>query len=228
MKNKVLVVAAHSDDEVLGCGGVISKLTKLGHEVTVVFMTDGVGARSGNGVSGDNCKNAKKRARDSKDAAEVLGISRIEQFDFPDNALDSIPILEITKVIEGIIETERPKTVFTHFLDDLNVDHSVVARATLTATRPIVGTCVKRVFGFEVNSSTEWYFGNSQFSPNYFVDITSSFESKLEAIRKYRSELKNSPHPRSIEGIKALASLRGNAAGYKYAEAFFAYRLLED
>ena len=98
----------------------------------------------------------------------------------------------------------------------------------MTATRPIVGSPVKRIFGYEVNSSTEWFYGSTQFAPNYFVDISENFSTKIKAMSAYKNELRAPPHPRSIEGIKALASLRGNAAGYEFAEAFYIYRMLED
>lgn len=223
MKNNVLVIAAHSDDEVLGCGGVISKLAGEGSQVTVMFMTNGVGAR-GDAISS---KASDLRELHSKKAANILGISQVKQFDFPDNSLDTVPLLELTKEIEQLIDLVKPQTVFTHYLNDLNIDHSIVARATLTATRPIIGSPVKRLFGYEVNSSTEWFFGNTKFSPNYFIDISKSFITKVKAMRAYENELKTSPHPRSIEGIKALAALRGSAVGCDFAEAFYVYRFLE-
>ena len=224
MSHNILIIAAHSDDEVLGCGGTIAKLTSLGHNVATLFMTDGVSSRDD-----QNQKNLiLERKLNSEAAAIVLGVTELKQLDFPDNGMDTVPLLEITQAIEEAINLFEPDTIFTHFLNDLNIDHSTVARATVTATRPLEGSLVKKVFGYEVNSSTEWAFGHPQFSPHYFVNITETFEKKTLAMRAYENELRTCPHPRSIEGITALASLRGNASGYEYAEAFEIYRLMED
>lgn len=224
MKTKVLIVAAHSDDEVLGCGGTAAKLASQGHQVGVIFMTNGVSSRHLN----DKTKNIEQRRLHSQSAANTLNISILNQFDYPDNSMDAVPLLKVTRSIEEIIDAFQPKVVFTHFIHDLNIDHAIVARATLTATRPTLGTSVKKVLGFEVNSSTEWLFGEPHFSPNYFVNISDTFNLKLDAMRTYQDEVRPSPHPRSLEGIEALASLRGNASGYRYAEAFEIYRCMED
>jgi len=222
MNKKILVVAAHSDDEVLGCGGTLAKFAEIGFEISVIFMTDGVGSRLN-----QNKSTAESRKEHSLLAAKILGVSSITQHSFPDNGLDQLPLLKLVQKIEEKIEDFKPSIVFTHYSNDLNIDHRVVAQATLTATRPLEGTCVKKVVGFEVNSSTEWAYGSPSFTPNYFVDISSTFETKLTAMRAYKDELKNVPHPRSIEGISALASLRGNAVGVYYAEGFQIYRLVE-
>lgn len=223
MNKNILIIAAHSDDETLGCGGTISKLAQMGHNITALFMTDGISSR---GTS--TKKEAKKRKENSEHAAQILGISQTIQLDFPDNGMDTIPLLQIIKVIEENILKFQPHTIFTHYLHDLNIDHAIVAKATLTATRPLYRTSVKKVLGYEVNSSTEWAFCSPQFSPNYFVNISETFEKKISAIQIYTNEFQKCPHPRSIEGITGLASLRGNAAGYKYAEAFKIYRFMED
>ena len=224
MKNNVLVIAAHSDDEVLGCGGTIAKLVREGHRIVVLFMTDGVSSRGDH----NRKKIAKIRKIESERSAEILGISEIIRCDFPDNSMDAVPLLQVVQTIEKAISDFKPSTVFTHYLHDLNVDHSIVARATITATRPLAETLVKRVFGYEVNSSTEWAFGASQFSPNFFVNVSSSLEKKIDAMKAYKSELRTRPHPRSIGGITALASQRGSTSGFEYAEAFEVYRIIED
>ena len=224
MRNKVLIVAAHSDDEVLGCGGTIAKLTKQGNEVAIIFMTNGVSSRN----EKDELTKIQERKLHSEHAAEILGISQITQFDYPDNCMDTVPLLHVTQSIEEELLKFQPDIVITHFANDLNIDHSTVARATLTATRPLAGSSVKKVLGFEVSSSTEWAFDAPHFKPNYFVNISESFNLKIDAMRAYDSELRARPHPRSLEGIEALASLRGSASGYRYAEAFKIYRLMED
>ncbi len=224
MRNKVLIVAAHSDDEVLGCGGTIAKLTQQGNQVAVIFMTNGVSSRN----EKDELNKIQERKLNSERAAEILGIAQITQCDYPDNCLDTVPLLHVTQSIEEELRKFQPEIVITHFANDLNIDHSTVARATLTATRPLAGLSVKKVLGFEVNSSTEWAFDAPHFKPNYFVNISETFSLKIDAMRAYERELRESPHPRSIEGIETLALLRGNSSGYQYAEAFKIYRLMED
>ena len=224
MRNKVLIVAAHSDDEVLGCGGTIAKLAKQGDEVAVIFMTNGVSSRH----EKDELIKIQERKLHSEHAAKILGISQITQFDYPDNCMDTVPLLHVTQYIEDEIRKFQPEIVMTHFTNDLNIDHSTVARATLTATRPLAGSPIKKVIGFEVNSSTEWAFDAPHFKPNYFVNISETFNLKIDAMRAYESELRASPHPRSLKGIETLAALIGNASGYDYAEAFIIYRLMED
>lgn len=223
MTNNVLVIAAHSDDEALGCGGTISKLASNGSNITVLFMTDGVSSRK----SADRNGSSKLRKLNSEKAGKILGISNIIQLDYPDNGMDSVPLLDVTKSIEAAIKQCQPSIVYTHYIDDLNIDHAITARASLTATRPMAGSYVKSVLGYEVNSSTEWSFGSRQFSPNYFVNVTESFADKINALRAYEKELREYPHPRSIEGITALATVRGSTSGFKFAEGFEVYRILE-
>ena len=139
MRNKVLIVAAHSDDEVLGCGGTIAKLAKQGNEVAVIFMTNGVSSRN----EKDDLIKIQERKLHSEHAAKILGISQITQFDYPDNCMDTVPLLNVTQSIEDEIRKFQPEIVMTHFTNDLNIDHSTVARATLTATRPLAGSPIK-------------------------------------------------------------------------------------
>ena len=201
MRNKILVVAAHSDDEVLGCGGTIAKLAKQGNQVALIFMTNGVSSRS----EKDELNKIQERKLHSERAAEILGISHIIRCDYPDNCMDTVPLLHVIQSIEEELRKFQPEIVITHFANDLNIDHSTVARATLTATRPLVGSSVKKVLGFEVNSSTEWAFDAPHFKPNYFVNISETFNLKIDAMLAYENELRVSPHPRSLEGIEALA-----------------------
>ena len=205
MKSDVLVVAAHSDDEVLGCGGTVAKLSSEGADVSVMFMTNGISSRR----NVDILKAADNRIIHSKNAAKILGIKHVVQLDFPDNSLDTIPLIQIIQEIERVVDDVRPHTIFTHYLNDLNIDHALVAEATLTATRPMSHCTVKKVLGYEVNSSTEWAFGRQVFAPNYFVNVSDTFQQKVDAMCAYKEELRIAPHPRSVEGINALASLRG-------------------
>ena len=222
MKNKkILIVAAHPDDEMLGCGGTIDKLSKNKCKFFVLFLTDGVSARGKN-----KNKEAKLRKKNSLNALKVLGVKKTRFLSYPDNSLDKVPLIKIIKEIESIIVKFKPDTIFTHSNVDLNIDHEIVSRAVITATRPKPNFCVKNVLLFETLSSTEWNFNfkKKSFSPNFFVDISKNINTKIKAAKKYKKEINAWPNPRSINGIKNLAKYRGQSVGLKYAEAFYLLR----
>lgn len=223
MKNKILVVAAHPDDEVLGAGGTIAKHVSEGDEVYALVLGDGEMSR-GAGEKGIN-----KRKAQSAEAAEILGIKKVFFESFPDNQFDSVPLLKIVKSVEKALLKVKPETVFTHHGEDLNIDHRLTFQAVLTAARPQPGFFVKQLFSFEVLSSTEWQEKkkNKAFCPNYYIDIHDFIDIKVKAMEAYKDELKPYPHPRSAEGIKILAKYRGLEVGLKYAEAFQAIRILK-
>ena len=214
LPNTILVVVAHPDDEVLGMGGTIYRATQEGHLVNVLFLSSGVGARE------SERENAESRQESAKRATKYLGCKEVIFADFPDNSFDSVSVLQISKVIELQIERLRPNIVFTNFYEDLNVDHRMTAEATLVASRPKPSSTVSELYFFEVLSSTGWKFGSKQFSPNYFIDISSFIEQKIHAVREYSIEIEESPHARSIDSILALARARGNFIGFNLAEAF--------
>lgn len=224
MKNKILVISAHPDDEVLGCGGTIAKHSLSGSIVEQIFISDGESAREI--ISNKNKK--KKihyRLNAAKKAAKILGIKNTTSINFPDNKLDSIPMLEIVKEIEKKIFKFKPKVIFTHSDLDLNIDHQIVSRAVMTACRPINNLSVKEIYFFEVLSSSEWsYKSKKSFIPNYFVDISKTINIKIKAFKSYKKEIKKFPHSRSIEGIRILSQYRGMMAGIKNAESFFMKR----
>ena len=165
MKNSVLIIAAHPDDEVLGCGGSIAKFSKEGIKVTVAFLADGESSR-GNSKNYDDL--ILNRRQNAKKALNILGCNSIEFLDYPDNRLDSIDLLTIVKSVETLIDKYKPYTIFTHFQNDLNIDHQITHKAVMTACRPQPNFCVKKMFFFEVPSSTEWNTGES-FIPNYSI-----------------------------------------------------------
>lgn len=222
----ILVIAAHPDDEVLGCGGTIARKVSEGHEVRLLIMGEGITSRKT-----ENETQKIEELRDcTRKVAKILGIKDIHFNTLPDNRFDTIPFLRVTKFIEDYLnEHEKPDIIFTHHPGDLNIDHRLTARAVLTATRPVEGSCGKTVISFEVLSSTEWAFNaiKPSFEPNMFVDISDFTIRKIQALCEYTSEIRNPPHPRSIEGINALATYRGFTAGFYRAEAFQVLRWIE-
>lgn len=224
MSNRVLVVAAHSDDEVLGCGGTIAKHTKKGDLVSVAFMTDGVSSRVNTGI---DAKSVKNRLDASNNSNNILGVSNVFRFNFPDNEMDSVPLLSIVKAIETVIEEVKPNIVYTHFSGDLNVDHQLTSKAVATACRPQSGHPVKEIYYFEVLSSTEWnQVSSPQFRAQKYVDISEVIDIKSKALGFYEKEMRPSPHSRSYKCVEALASFRGESIGVKFAEAFYVERIL--
>jgi len=216
--SSVLVVAAHPDDEVLGCGGFIASKASSGAEVSVIFISDGVTSRAKNLGKSE----IETRRSAAKLAAEVLGIKNVHFGDFPDNQLDSVPILRIVQFIEGYANSLSPDTVLTHFGGDLNVDHRIVNQAVLTAFRPTPNQCVKNILFFEVPSSTEWQVPTEgeAFVPNWFEDISETLALKIRALEMYEFEMRKWPHPRSIKGVEHLAHWRGASCGVDAAEGF--------
>ena len=209
----VLVVAAHADDEVLGCGGTIARLTAIGRRVHIMFMTDGISARQ----EGDS----EARMQAAKEAAATLGAESPRFGDFPDNAMDSIPLLDVARAVETVVSEIKPSLVLTHHHGDLNVDHEIVNRAVLTACRPQPDFCVRTLLAFSVRSSTEWGLpkqGN-RFTPNVFIDIEHQIEAKAKALLAYEMELREFPHTRSLEAVQNEASVLGASVGLRAAEA---------
>ena len=223
MAKKILVVASHPDDEVLGCGGTIVKEVQKGNEVKVVFISDGVTSRDE-----FNESQLKQRIRASKEAQSILGIQSLEYLNFQDNKLDSYNLLDIVKKIEEIIKAYEPTTVYTHHFGDLNIDHRLTHEAVMTACRPIPNTTVNEIFGFEVLSSTEWTTPQkSIFNPTLFINISEFFDIKMQAFSAYSDEIRKAPHSRSIKHIEILAQHRGYCVGIDFAEAFEVYRIIE-
>lgn len=218
MKDKnVLVIAAHADDETLGCGGTIQKLKKLGHQVYVMLFTDGETSRTKN-----LSKEIKNRSDQLNKVSKLLNFKIFKHYNLPDNELDKISNLELTKKIESAIIKINPEIILTHSNKDLNIDHQKISNATITACRPLPQSKIKQLLFFETLSSTEWNFNSNKtnFNPNKFYDIGDFIEKKLEAIKIYKSEIRQPPHPRSLEGIKILSKYRGQSIGVNYAEAF--------
>ena len=223
-KKTVLVVVAHSDDETLGMGGAIRRHVIQGDDVLVVSMTDGVSSRE---------KSASEalisRHKSALLASDVLGFKWEECFQFPDNAMDSCPLLEIVKSVEKTKLRVCPDIVYTHSVADLNVDHKVVANAVLTAFRPHHNEKCGEIRLFEIPSATDFGHKNltGAFEPNLFVEISDEWATKEAALNAYKAEMRNYPNSRSVKGVKNLAKLRGNQVGLFMAEAFQVIRKIE-
>ncbi len=218
----VLVVAAHPDDEVLGCGGTIASHSAKGDRVSVLFLADGVGSR----LKRQSTREVAARKRAAAKAAAILGITKIHFLGLPDNQLDGVLLLTIVKSVEDFMRRVDPDVVYTHFAGDLNVDHRTCHAAVMTACRPVPGSRIRSIYSFEVLSSTEWSLRHvtTPFSPARFNDIGAFLRQKMDALRAYGSEMRTFPHARSFEAVEALARLRGTSAGLGAAEAFVVER----
>lgn len=220
MKN-IFVVAAHPDDEILGVGGTIAKLSKQGHNVNCLILGEGLTSRKTNRTetAKDHIESLKT---DAQEATKTVGYHHLYFGDLPDNRFDSMDLLDVTKVVEKYIEMLKPDTVFTHHYGDLNLDHRITFNAVLTACRPVGNYVVEELFAFETPSSTEWNFkyGDASFKPNVFFDIEETIELKLKAMICYKTEIRDYPHPRSLKALETIASRWGTVVGKQYVEAF--------
>jgi LmbE family N-acetylglucosaminyl deacetylase len=216
-----LVIAAHPDDEVLGCGGTIARLASEGWQVHVHLLANGVGSRADAGASVDADAFARRRS-EAQAACKLLGVQSLRFGAFPDNRMDSVDRLAVAKSVSVLIDELKPACVFTHRHGDVNVDHDVVHDAVLAACRPQPGHPVRELLFFEVPSSTEWRppVSAPTFAPAVFFDIAGTLQVKLHALAAYSSELRPFPHPRSLEAIEHLARWRGATVGVLAAEAF--------
>jgi len=223
---RILTIAAHPDDEVLGCGGTVARLANSGCEVYTLILAEGIASR----YEKSNAAKIRGQIKELKKcvyaANEIIGVKEVLTDDFPDNKFDTVPLLDIVKAIEKIKNKIIPDIIFTHYEKDLNIDHQITYKAVITATRPQPNETVREIYSFEILSSTEWNYPLS-FSPNVFFDITNTLELKQKAMREYKSELREFPHPRSLEGVKLNAEYWGMRVGLKYCEAFKIIRLVK-
>jgi LmbE family N-acetylglucosaminyl deacetylase len=218
---RILIIAAHPDDEVLGAGGTIARMVKEHHEVYIAIMGEGITSRYQlrENAEVDRVESLHKQCRE---AAKILGSNEIFFYNLPDNRFDTVPLLDIVKIVEDLIERISPNVIYTHHGGDLNMDHTILNRAVITATRPIKKQQVKEIYAFEVPSSTEWAFNCTEpnFRPNIFVDISNTLAIKIKALSCYESEVRAFPHPRSTEALQAIAKRWGSVVGHEAAEAF--------
>lgn len=220
MTKAVLVVAAHPDDEVLGCGGTIARHAWSGDRVGVLLLSEGATARD----PADAREDVAALREAALEASRELGAGEPRFCSFPDNRLDTVPLLDVIKSVENVVEAVEPEIVYTHNASDLNVDHRIAHQAVVTACRPVPGTSVEAIYAFESISSTEWQTSIDVFRPQRWVNITSFLDCKLRALGAYGKEMRPFPHARSIEVVEALARIRGASAGLDAAECFMVVR----
>ncbi|MBI5412969.1 PIG-L family deacetylase [Candidatus Peregrinibacteria bacterium] len=215
MSKRILVVAAHPDDEILGIGGTVINHAVKGDETYCLILAEGVKSRE----SGTD-EEVKELRQQGLMAGKILGYKDIFFAGLPDNSLDTISLLSVAKEVERCLEKIKPDILYTHFENDLNIDHRIAFRAVTTASRPCNNNCPKEIYTFETLSSTEWQGKNGQkFAPNCYINIENTIDKKIEAMKKYKNEMRKYPHSRSAEGIKILAQYRGLECGLKFAEA---------
>ena len=228
MKKKILVLAAHPDDEVLGCGGSMAKWSNEGNNVHLLIMAEGATSR-------DKTRDRESRKADlsyladsAKKAGKILCAESVKLLNYPDNRMDSVDMLDVVKSIEQHIDKIKPEMVVTHHSGDLNIDHQIIHQAVMVACRPQPDHSVKRILSFEVPSSTEWNSPNvkSVFIPNWFENISDTLKLKIKALEAYGSEMREWPHSRSLKAVKHHACWRGASVGCDAAEAFMLNRFI--
>lgn len=226
--SRILVIAAHPDDEVLGMGGTIAKYATRGDEIAVLIVTDGSTSQYRNDPKLQEIMRTKKA--ETANCAATLGVKHLFYGELPDMKLDVTPHVDINRVIENSIEDFQPSIVFTHFSGDVNKDHRMVYESTLVACRPVSEQCVKRLFLYSVPSSTEWNVqtATNSFLPNWYEDISGEYaEKKYKAMECYKTELREYPHPRSIQYLRTADAAEGNRVGLLSAESFILLRSIE-
>jgi LmbE family N-acetylglucosaminyl deacetylase len=219
-RSSVLVVAAHPDDEVLGCGGAVARHVEEGDSVKILIAGEGISSRVG--IQSNAVAKQQMELRSAAcQAAQILGASTPILKQLPDNRFDEIPLLKIIQMIELVIRESEPTLIYTHHASDVNVDHRILSAAIEAAARPMEHSCIQEVRAFEVPSSSEWNFTRPLFCPTVFVSLTErQLRKKIDAMRCYTSEIREFPHPRSPEYLESLARLRGAQSGACAAEAF--------
>ena len=214
MSRRVLVIAAHPDDELLGCGGTVALHTRAGDKVTSVIVCEGESLRYGTQGVG--------QAEHIRRAAATLGVCDVRALGFPDQRLDTMPLTDIITPLDRIVKEVRPSVVYCQFGGDINRDHHLLFQATLVATRP-TACCVRAVYAFDTASSTEWAFPRT-FAADTWVDISATLDVKLAARACYTSELREYPHPRSLDALRYRARAWGNQQCLDAAEVFMTVR----
>ena len=224
--NCYLIVVAHPDDEVLGCGGSMAKWAQAGYDIHILILAEGATSRDKTRNRDDRILELSDLKKSAQKAGKILGVKSISFVGYPDNRMDSVDLLDVVKTIETYIEKLKPELVVTHHSGDLNIDHQIIHQAVMTACRPQPGHSVKRIISFEVSSSTEWQspMDINPFVPNLFENISETLELKIKALEAYESEMRDWPHARSRKAVEHLARWRGASVGVEAAETFMLLR----
>ena len=222
---RVLTVAAHPDDEILGCGGTMAAHVDAGDQVSILILGEGLTSRAASRADADRSMLPDLK-RDAQAAGRAIGVHDVTLLDFPDNRFDSVDLLDVVKAVEEVKARGRPDVVYVQHWGDLNIDHRITFDAVMTAFRPLPGERAVSVYAYEVPSSTGWAGPAvaSAFVPTHFVDVTGFLDKKIAAMESYVSERRVWPHPRSPEALESLARYRGSQAGVEAAEAFVTVR----
>ena len=228
--SNILVVAAHPDDEVLGCGGTIVKHINQGDEVHVLILAEGITSRDTKRDRSNSKEELSELGIAAHKAHKIMGTSSLKLLDYADNRMDSVDLLDIVKTVEEEVKEKKPKIVYTHHHGDLNIDHQITHQAVLTACRPDPDQSVRKILAFEVQSSTDWQsqIANKIFTPNHYINISDYLDFKLKALEAYSSEMRSWPHSRSIKAVEHLALWRGSTVGIEAAESFQLIRQIEN
>lgn len=224
MKKKILIISPHADDEILGCGGTISKYTKMGIDISVLILTN-----ANKGAPEIFSKNDIQAIRkESKSANKFIGTKKLFFENLPGLTLNQYPIYKISELINKYTSNIKPEIVFIPSPNDLHLDHKIIFNASKVSLRFNKKSSIKKILSYEVLSETEWNENENSFSPNYFVKLNESdVNNKIKSFLKYKSQVKKYPHPRSKEAIINLAKVRGSQVFMKYAEAFKVEKILD-
>lgn len=216
---RVLVIAPHPDDEILGCGGTMARLASEGHEVHVAVATQGHPPAFSE-------ESVEQVRREMKAAHEIVGVTKAHLLDLPAAALDRVPAMELNARLGQLIGAIEPDTIFLPFVGDIHTDHQLIFLASMVAARPRHDQAPSRIYCYETLSETNWYAPpiTPAFVPNLFVDISDTLEAKLDAFAAFASQVRAFPEERSIEAIEALARVRGATVHLRAAEGFVLVR----
>tara|TARA_B100000989_G_scaffold121345_3_gene89561 strand:- start:8565 stop:9251 length:687 start_codon:yes stop_codon:yes gene_type:complete len=227
--SKIFVVAAHPDDEVLGCGGTLLRHVSNGDKVYVLFVSDGVSARYESASKAKYSKEILKRENMAKNVAKIGKFTIVDFLNLKNLELHTYPHNFLTNIIFNYLKKYKPDIVYTHYEHDLNVDHYHTFFSTFVASRPNSEFKIKKLLSFEIPSSTDWGINsnNRLFNPNYFIDISKYSKKKELLLNQYKFEMRKPPHSRSIKNINALSIVRGGVVGLHKAEAFFINRIID-
>ena len=224
MKKKILILSPHADDEILGCGGFISKYSRQNYNINVLILTNAhIGAPEIYSL-----REIQKIRNEAKLANNLIGTKKLYFEDLPALNLINYPIYKISNIISKYINNINPEIILIPSINDIHDDHKIIFKAAKVSTRFIKKSNLKKILSYEVLSETEWNEREKAFSPNYYVNLDESdINNKVKAVEKYKSQIKKSPHPRSIEGIINQSKVRGSNVFMKYAEAFKVEKILD-